>query len=69
MFPNNGINGVHEVISKYYTTVLPLPVSKENCHFTFHLSAQTTDNGGNNNKKDIIISSLALMVHRHVRAR
>lgn len=69
MFPNHGINGVHEVISKYYTTVLPLPVSKENCQFTLLLSAQTIDNGSDNKKKNIIGSSIALMVHRHICAR
>jgi hypothetical protein len=31
------------VISKYYITSLPVPASKENRHFTFALSAQTTD--------------------------
>lgn len=69
MFPNHGINEVHQVISKYYTTALPLPVSKENCQFTFFLFAETIDNGSDNKKKNIIISSIALMVHRHICAR
>jgi hypothetical protein len=76
MFHNQGINGVHEVLSKYYTTVLPVPISKENCHSTFPLSGQTTDDGSDNNKNiyhyhhhhrpSIIICSPALMVQTYL---